>query len=71
LAILNLDIYNSFTKGELLGAIILDIKSAYDNVSPTILFKMINSLKISWGYKRFIKELLGNRDIEIYESGIF
>jgi len=71
LAILNLDIYNSSIKGELLGAIFLDIKSAYDNVSPTILFKMINSLKIPWGYKRFLRELLGDRSIEIYESGIF
>jgi len=75
LAILNLNIYNSFIKGELLGAIFLDIKSAYDNVSPTILFKFIeiwiNSLKIPWGYKRFLRELLSDRSIEIYESGIF
>jgi len=38
LAILNLEIYNSFIKGEYVGAIFLDIKSAYDNVSPSILF---------------------------------
>jgi len=73
LAILNLDIYNSFIKGEweLLGAIFLDIKSAYDNVSPAILFGIINSLKIPWGYKRFLRELLGVRSIEIYESSLF
>jgi len=71
LTILNLDIYNAFIKGEMLGAIFLDIKSAYDNVSPEILFGIINSLKIPWGYKRFLRNLLGARSVEIYESGQF
>jgi len=57
-AILNLKIYNSFIKGEYVGAILLDIKSAYDNVYPPILFNMINDLKIPLGYKLFLKEIL-------------
>jgi len=43
-AILNLEIYNSFVRGEKVGAILLDIKSAYDNVYPPILFRMLNSI---------------------------
>jgi len=44
LAILNLEIYNSFIKGEYVGAIFFDIKPAYD-VYPPILFNIINDLK--------------------------
>jgi len=69
LAILNLNIYGSFIKGEQLEAIFLDIKSAY-NVCPPILLNMINVLRISLGYKIFFKKLLNYRSIEIYESGV-
>jgi len=32
---------------------------------------MINSLKIPWGYKKFLRELLRDKSIEIYESDIY
>jgi len=69
LAILNLEIYNSFMKGECVRVMFLDIKSAYDNVYPSILFNKLNKLKIPWEYKWFSKNLLSLRSIEIYESG--
>jgi len=54
-----------------MGALFLDIKAAYDNVDPSILFNIVNSLKIPAGYKKFIKNLLEFREIDIYESGNF
>jgi len=54
-----------------MGALFLDIKAAYDNVDPSILFNIINSLKIPTGYKKFIKNLLEFREIDIYKSGNF
>jgi len=70
LAILNLEIYNSFIKSEYVGAIFLDIKSAY-NVYPPILFNIINDLKISLDSKFSLKKLLDFRIIDIYESSSY
>jgi len=53
------------------GALFLDVKGAYDNVDPSILFDMINDLNIPIGYKKFIKNLLKSKVIDIYESGVF
>jgi len=70
LALINLEINKLFISRQKVGTLFLDIKAAYDNV-PSILFDIINNLKIPIGYKKFIKNLLKFRDIDIYESGIF
>jgi len=71
ISLINLEIHKSFMAGEKLGAIFLDIKAAYDNVIPSIMFDIINSLKIPYGYKKFIKDLLVYRCVDIFESGIY
>jgi len=54
-----------------MGATFLDIKAAYDNVNPSILFNVVNDLKIPKGYKLFIQNLIDYRFINIYESNKF
>jgi len=71
LSIINLEIQKAFITKEKLSALFLDIRAAYDNVIPSILFEIVNNLKIPLGYKIFIKNLLNFRHIEIFESGIF
>ncbi|XP_071575663.1 uncharacterized protein [Temnothorax nylanderi] len=71
LALINVEIYKSFALRQMTGAIFLDIKGAYDNVNPQILFKMINELKIPVGYKKFLRNLIGPRNVNFYESGGF
>jgi len=46
-SLLNLEIHKSFFCKENLGALFLDIKAANDNVIPSLLFDIINNLKIS------------------------
>jgi len=53
LSLINLEIHKSFFAGEKLGALFLDIKAAYDNVIPSVLFDIINNLKIPYDYKKF------------------
>jgi len=71
LALINLEINKTYLSKDKMGALFLDIKAAYDNVDPSILFNIVNSLKIPTGYKKFIKSLLEFREIDIYESGNF
>jgi len=66
-----LEINKAFFMREKVGALFLDVKGAYDNVDPSILFDMINDLSIPVGYKLFIKNLLKPRIIDIYKSGFF
>jgi len=40
-------------------------------MDPSLLFDIVNNLKIPIGYKKFIKNLLNFRFIDIYESGKF
>jgi len=68
LAILNLEIYGSFIRGECIGAIFLNIKSAYDNIYIPIVLNIINDLKIPIGYKVFLRGL-DIRTIDIFETG--
>jgi len=71
LAIINLEINKTYLSKVKMGTLFLDIKAAYDNVDPAILFNTINNLKIPLGYKKFIKNLLEFREIDIFESGNF
>lgn len=68
LALLNLEIYRTFTRNQATGAIFLDIASAYDNVDPFILFHSLNSMNIPSGYKFFLKNFLSPRTVNFYES---
>lgn len=68
--ILNTDIYKSFIKGQVLGAVFLDIEGAYDNVDLYKLFQIINQFKIPPGYKSFLRNFLGPRTVNFYENGI-
>jgi len=69
--LINLEINKSFITKEKMGALFLDIKAAYDNWVDSSIFDIINKLKIPIGYKKFIKNLLSFRYIDIYESGNF
>jgi len=71
LALTNLEIYKAFIMDDWLGTLFLDLKAAYDNVDPSILFNIINNLRIPIGYKIFIKNLLNYRFIDIYESSLY
>jgi len=71
LALINLEVHKSFIAKEKLGALFLDIKAAYDNVVPLLLFDVINNLKISIEYKKFIKNLISFKHIDIYKSDTF
>jgi len=71
LSILMLEIYRGFTNHEPVGALFLDIKGAYDNVNPGILFDSINAMKIPVTYKRFIRNLICFRKVNFYQSGSF
>jgi len=67
LVLINLEIYKAFIMSECVRAVFLDIKTAYDN--PFILFNLVNDVKISKGYKMFIRNhLLDYCLIEIYKS---
>jgi len=43
------------------GILLLDIKDAYDNVRPNILFNIVNVLKIPIQYKKFVCNLIKYR----------
>jgi len=66
----NLEINKAFTMRGKVG-ILFWIKAAYDNIDPSIFFDIVNNLGIPIGYKKFIKNLLKSRDIDIYESENF
>jgi len=47
LSILMLEVHKDFINRDTVSALFLDIKGAYDNVKPGILFDIINSMKIA------------------------
>jgi len=68
-SILMLEVHKGFINRDPVDALFLDIKGAYDNVKPGILFDMINSIRIPVAYKGFICNLIGYRLANFYESG--
>jgi len=62
------DIYKEFMINKFVEVLFFDIKAAYDNINPIILFD-INSFRIK--YKLFIKNLIMNRVVNFYELGTF
>jgi len=46
-------------------------KGAYDNVKLSILFDIVNTIRILATYKGFIRILIGYRNVNFYESGKF
>jgi len=70
IALLLLKIYKGFiTHNHPMGVLFLDIKRAYDNVNPNILFDIVNTMKISIHYKNFVHNLI--RYINFYKNGKF
>jgi len=71
LSLLFLDIYRGFARRDFVRAIFLDIKAAYDNVDPGILFDAINSFNIPRYYKKFIMNLISPRFASFFEGKNF
>lgn len=69
LAEINLEIYRSFARKQITGALFLDIEGAYDSVDIYILFDILNQMNIPSGYKRFFCNFLSPRIVNFYESG--
>jgi len=64
-----LEVYKDYINHDPMGAFFLDIKGAYDYINPSILFDMVNSIRIPPQYKHFIRNLISHRYIKFYESG--
>jgi len=71
LFILILKAYSGCINHDLMGALFLDVKEAYDNVKPNILFDIVNSIRIPVAYKGFIRNLISHRSANFYECGKF
>jgi len=71
LSILILEAYRGFINHDPVGALFLDMKGAYDNVKPNILFNIVNSIRIPVAYMGFIRNLISPRSANFYESGKF
>jgi len=64
-----LEVHKGYINHDPVGALFLDIKGAYDYVNPSILFDIVNNIRIPPQYKHFIRNLISHRYINFYEFG--
>jgi len=68
-AVLCIDIHRGFIKGKLTVAAFLDIKGAFDNVVPNILVQDLRDIGIPARLRRFILNLICERQIFFVADG--